>query len=41
MTRIGVGGLINFEKITQAHVILNDLNLFHQRSESQSRKVER
>ena len=36
MTRIGVGGLINFEKITQAHVVLNDLNLFHQHAENQA-----
>ena len=29
LTRIGVGGLINMEKVTQAHLVLNDIQLFH------------
>lgn len=29
MTRIGVGGLINLEKLKKAHAILNDIQLFH------------
>ncbi len=32
LTRIGVGGLINMEKIEQAHVVLNDIHLFQQRA---------
>ena len=31
LTRIGVGGLINMEKIDQAHTVLNDIHLFQQR----------
>ena len=34
LTRIGVGGLINMEKIEQAHTVLNDIHLFQQRSYS-------
>ncbi|ELT88364.1 hypothetical protein CAPTEDRAFT_107584, partial [Capitella teleta] len=34
MTRIGVGGLINLEKISQSHVVLNDIHLFHERAKS-------
>ena len=30
MTRIGVGGLINLEKLQQAHTVLNDIYLFQQ-----------
>lgn len=29
MTRIGVGGLINIEKLKKAHAILSDIQLFH------------
>lgn len=29
-TRIGVGGLINLEKVRQAHTVLNDVNVFLQ-----------
>ncbi|XP_025096603.1 1-phosphatidylinositol 4,5-bisphosphate phosphodiesterase epsilon-1-like isoform X4 [Pomacea canaliculata] len=29
MTRIGVGGLINLDKLRQAHIVLNDIHLFH------------
>ena len=29
LSRIGVGGLINMEKIHQAHLVLNDIHLFH------------
>ena len=32
LTRIGVGGLVNLDKIRQAHVILNDIHLFHKRA---------
>jgi len=28
MSRIGVGGLINLEKLKKAHTILNDIQLF-------------
>lgn len=28
MSRIGVGGLINLEKLKKAHSILNDIQLF-------------
>jgi hypothetical protein len=34
MTRIGVGGLINLEKIFQSHVVLNDIHLFQERARS-------
>jgi len=30
MTRIGVGGLINLDRIHQAELLLNDVRLFHQ-----------
>jgi len=30
MTRIGVGGLINLDRIHQATLLLNDIRLFHQ-----------
>jgi len=30
MTRIGVGGLINLDRIHQAELLLNDIGLFHQ-----------
>ena len=30
MTRIGVGGLINLDRIHQAELLLNDIRLFHQ-----------
>ena len=30
MTRIGVGGLINLDRIHQASLLLNDIRLFHQ-----------
>lgn len=36
MTRIGVGGLINLEKISQSHVVLNDIHLFHERAKTMS-----
>ena len=36
MTRIGVGGLVNFEKIKQAHVVLNDINLFQHHAQMQA-----
>lgn len=29
MTRIGVGGIINVEKIHQAHRVLDDIKAFH------------
>lgn len=32
MTRIGVGGLVNMDKVRQAHIILNDIHLFHKRA---------
>lgn len=32
MTRIGVGGLINLEKIKQAHVVLNDIAVIQNRA---------
>ena len=38
MTRIGVGGLINLEKIKQAHVVLNDIHLFHERARGMGRR---
>ncbi|CAG5116825.1 unnamed protein product, partial [Candidula unifasciata] len=28
MTRIGVGGLVNLDKLRQAHIVLNDIHLF-------------
>jgi hypothetical protein len=33
MTRIGVGGLINLEKVHQAHLLLNDIKLFHEHAD--------
>jgi len=30
MTRIGVGGLINLDRIHQAQLLLSDIHLFHQ-----------
>ena len=30
MTRIGVGGLMNLEKLRQAHLVLGDIRLFQQ-----------
>ncbi|CAH1784522.1 unnamed protein product, partial [Owenia fusiformis] len=36
MTRIGVGGLINFDKIQQAHLVLNDIQLFHDHAHQQT-----
>ena len=30
MTRIGVGGLVNLDRIHQADLLLNDIRLFHQ-----------
>ncbi len=36
MTRIGVGGLLNMEKIHQAHLVLNDISLFHQHAKTQA-----
>lgn len=38
MTRIGVGGLVNLEKIRQAHVVLNDIHLFHEQARSMARQ---
>lgn len=38
MTKIGVGGLINMEKIQQSHVILNDINLFQEHARIQERQ---
>ena len=29
MTRIGVGGLINLDRVHQAELLLNDIRLFH------------
>ena len=29
VTHIGVGGLINLDKLRQAHIVLNDIHLFH------------
>jgi len=34
MTRIGVGGLINLDRIHQAQFLLNDIRLFHQHADS-------
>ena len=34
MTRIGVGGLINLDRIHQAELLLNDIRLFHQHAAS-------
>ena len=39
LTRIGVGGLINLEKMHQAHVVLNDIHLFHEHAKNMARKV--
>lgn len=38
MTRIGVGGLLNMDKLKQAHVVLSDIALFH--SHGQRRREE-
>ncbi|XP_071091113.1 1-phosphatidylinositol 4,5-bisphosphate phosphodiesterase epsilon-1-like [Haliotis cracherodii] len=35
MTRIGVGGLINMDKLKQAHIVLNDILLFHHHADHQ------
>ena len=35
MTRIGVGGLMNLDKLKQAHIILNDIHLFHHSAQQQ------
>ncbi|XP_021351592.1 uncharacterized protein LOC110449213 [Mizuhopecten yessoensis] len=35
MTRIGVGGLINMDKLQQTHTILNDISLFHHHGKGQ------
>ncbi|XP_041369675.1 1-phosphatidylinositol 4,5-bisphosphate phosphodiesterase epsilon-1-like [Gigantopelta aegis] len=35
MTRIGVGGLMNLDKLKQAHIILNDIHLFHHSADQQ------
>ena len=40
MTRIGVGGLINLEKISQAHVVLNDIHLFQQDAQLKQKEEE-
>lgn len=29
MSRIGVGGLINLQKMHQAHIVLNDIQVLH------------
>ena len=29
MTRIGVGGLMNLQKLKEAHIVMNDICLFH------------
>ncbi|CAL1528797.1 unnamed protein product, partial [Lymnaea stagnalis] len=34
MTRIGVGGLMNMDKLRQAHLVLSDIHLFHRDTES-------
>jgi len=34
MTRIGVGGLINLDRVHQAELLLNDIRLFHQHAAS-------
>ncbi|XP_052101648.1 1-phosphatidylinositol 4,5-bisphosphate phosphodiesterase epsilon-1-like isoform X3 [Mytilus californianus] len=38
MTRIGVGGLLNMDKLKQAHIVLSDIALFH--SHGQRRREE-
>ena len=38
LTRIGVGGLINMEKMKQSHVVLNDINLFHEHAKLHKQK---
>ena len=38
MTRIGVGGLINLEKIQQAHTVLNDVHVFQQHAQNRLKK---
>lgn len=35
MTRIGVGGLINMDKLKQTHHVLNDIALFHYHAKQQ------
>ena len=40
MTRIGVGGLVNMDKVRQAHVILNDIHLFHKRAAAMASHVQ-
>ncbi|KAK6186334.1 hypothetical protein SNE40_008387 [Patella caerulea] len=39
MTRIGVGGLINMDKLRQTHIVLNDLHLFHHHAENQKKLI--
>ena len=39
LTRIGVGGLINLEKMRQAHVVLNDIHLFQEHARNMALKV--
>ena len=41
MTRIGVGGLINMEKVHQAHCVLTDIHLFHKHAEKGTLGVSR
>ena len=38
MTRIGVGGLIDMERIRQAHVVLNDISLFQHHAKTQAKE---
>lgn len=40
MTRIGVGGLINIDKLKQAHLILNDIYFFHHHASRQLKETE-
>ena len=35
MTRIGVGGLINLDKVKQAHIVLSDIQMFLQHCQGQ------
>lgn len=39
MTRIGVGGLINMDKLKQTHHVLNDIALFHYHAKQQIETV--
>ena len=39
MTRIGVGGLINMDKLKQTHHVLNDIALFHHHAKQQIETV--